>query len=68
MIEQIIFVICFGFLGFSSLYLGIGWLNAEKRHKSEIAILEQDNNALLKECIRLQKRELFFKNELETKE
>ena len=68
MIEGIIAVGCFVFLGFACIYLGFGWLNAEKRHESEIAILEQDNNALLKECIRLQKREQFFKNELENKE
>lgn len=68
MIEVIIAAVCFVFLGFACIYLGFGWLNAEKRHESEIAILEQDKNALLKECIRLQKRELFFKNELETKE
>lgn len=65
MIEVIIAAVCFVFLGFACIYLGFGWLKAEKRHKSENAILKQDNNALVKECTRLRAREQFLKNELE---
>ena len=68
MIEGIIAVGCFVFLGIACAFLGFGWLSAEKQFKSEIAILKQDNKALVKECNRLQAREQFFRNELENKE
>ncbi len=68
MIEVIIAAVCFVFLGFACIYLGFGWLESEKRRKSETAILKQDNNALVKECKRLQAQNQFYKNELENKE
>jgi cell division protein FtsB len=68
MIEVIIAVVCFVFLGFACIYLGFGWLEADKRHKSENACLKQDNEALVREVKMLRAKNQFYKNELENKE